>query len=199
LYVNGAGPKGYGLYRCREQEGGKFDVEALKIFGSGGEHGAHGLTLGPDNKIYVINGNFTNVPAGLSPESPHRNYREDLLLPRQWAGSGFAAGRLSPGGYVLRTDADGKTWELLLAGFRNAYDLGFNADGELFTFDSDMEWDWGMPWYRPIRVHHLTSGAEFGWRSGTGKWPEYYPDSLPPVVNVGIGSPTGVIFRTGAN
>src|SRR5206468_38663 len=27
---------------------------------------------------------------------------------------------------------------------------------------------------------------------------EYYPDSLPAVVNVGIGSPTGVRFGTGA-
>ena len=29
----------------------------------------------------------------------------------------------APGGYVLRTDADGKEWELVLGGFRNAYDL----------------------------------------------------------------------------
>ena len=57
----------------------------------------------------------------------------------------------------------------MLGGFRNAYDIAFNPDGELFTFDSDMEWDWGMPWYRPIRINHCTSAAEFGWRSGTGK------------------------------
>src|SRR5205085_8465654 len=67
-----------------------------------------------------------------------------------------------------------------------------------FTFDSDMEWDWGMPWYRPIRVNHCTSAAEFGWRSGTGKWPDYYPDSLGAVVDVGIGSPTGVLSGSGA-
>ena len=34
-------------------------------------------------------------------------------------------------------------------GYRNAYDIAFNADGELFTYDSDMEWDMGTPWYRP--------------------------------------------------
>jgi hypothetical protein len=43
-----------------------------------------------------------------------------------------------------------------------------------------------------------TSGSEFGWRNGTGKWPEYYPDSLPTVVNTGLGSPTGVTFGYGA-
>ena len=42
------------------------------------------------------------------------------------------------------------------------------------------------------------SGGEQGFREGTGKWPEYYPDSLPAVVNIGIGSPTGTIFGTGA-
>src|SRR5207253_10777770 len=92
----------------------------------------------------------------------------------------------------------GKHWELVLAGFRNAYDFAFNGDGELFTFDSDMEWDWGMPWYRPTRVNHCTVGSEHGWRSGTGVWPDYYPDNLPPVVNIGIGSPTGVSNGIGA-
>ena len=200
LYINGNGPNGYGLYRFRDTKNAdKYDdVQFLKRFEGAGEHGPHGIALGPDNKLYIMNGNHTRVPEGLSPQSPHRNYREDLLLPRQWDGNGHAAGILAPGGYVVRTDADGKHWELLLAGFRNAYDHAFNADGELFTFDSDMEWDWGMPWYRPVRVNHCTSAAEFGWRSGTGKWPEYYVDSLGAVVNIGIGSPTGVCNGIGA-
>ena len=37
-----------------------------------------------------------------------------------------------------------------------------------------------------LRSSHVTSGSEFGWRSGTGKWPAYYPDSLP-AVGVGPG------------
>lgn len=199
LYVQGGGPKGFGLYRCKEKADGTFDVETLKIFGAGGEHGAHAITLGPDGKLYVICGNHTNVPDGLSPNSPHKHYAEDHLLPRQPDGNGHATGRMAPGGYILRADPDGKNWEMILAGFRNAYDITFNADGELFTYDSDMEWDWGMPWYRPTRVNHCVSGAEFGWRYGTGKWPAYYPDSLPAVVDIGIGSPTGVCNGQEAN
>ena len=54
----------------------------------------------------------------------------------------------------------------------------------------------GTPWYRPTRVNLAVSGGEYGWRNGTGKWPEYYPDSLGAVVNTGMGSPTGVTFGT---
>jgi putative heme-binding domain-containing protein len=198
LYVTGNGPKGYGLYKCKEGADGTFDVRPLKIFGAGGEHGAHAVALGKDGKIYVINGNHTNVPEGLAPTSALRNWGEDHLLPRQPDGNGHATGRMAPGGYVLRTDPDGNTWEIVLGGFRNAYDFAFNPDGELFTFDSDMEWDWGMPWYRPTRVNHCVSGVDFGWRYGTGKWPDYYPDTLPATVDIGIGSPTGVTNGLGA-
>ncbi len=71
-------------------------------------------------------------------------------------------------------------------------------DGELFAWDADMEYDWGVPWYRPTRVNHATSGAEFGWRYGTGKWPAYQADSLGAAVDIGIGCPTGVSSGSGA-
>ncbi len=203
LYVNCTGPKGHGLYRLVDKnKNDQFEadeVQFLKGFAGEGEHGYHGLALGRDNKIYVINGNHTKVPEGVAPYSPHTHYDEDFLLPRQWDAGGHAVGILAPGGHVLRTDKDGTTWEVVLGGFRNAYDLDFNADGELFTFDSDMEWEWGMPWYKPTRILHSVSAAEFGWRSGSAKWPEYYADSLPATVDIGIGSPTGVKFGTGSN
>jgi len=142
---------------------------------------------------------LSKVPASISADSLHKNYQEDFLLPRQWDPRGHAVGILAPGGYVVRGDSNGKKWQLMLAGFRNAYDFDFNKDGELFTFDSDMEWDWGLPWYRPTRINHCVRGADFGWRSGTAVWPEYYPDSLPATVNIGIGSPTGVKFGTKSN
>jgi putative heme-binding domain-containing protein len=200
LYVNSHGPAGTGLYRLidanRNDQFDTNEVHFLKKFAGEGEHGYHAVVAGPDGMIYVMNGNHTKVPEGISPDSQHRNYQEDHLLPRQWDGNGHAVGILAPGGHVLRTDPDGKKWELLLGGFRNSYDFDFNAAGEMFTFDSDMEWDWGMPWYRPTRITHNVIGGEYGWRSGAGKWPEYYADSLPAAVNIGLGSPTGVKFGT---
>jgi putative heme-binding domain-containing protein len=201
LYVNGAGPDGYHLYRLRDTNGDDLydKVELIRRWKGGpGEHGAHGIVLGKDKKLYVVNGNFVDVPDDILPTSPHRNYRDDLVLPRMEDGNGFGAGRKPPGGYVVRLDPDGENAELFASGQRNTYDIAFNQDGELFGFDSDMEWDWGSPWYRPTRVYHIVSGGDQGFREGSAKWPEYYPDSLPAAVNIGIGSPTGVGFGTGA-
>jgi putative heme-binding domain-containing protein len=201
LYVSGAGPEGLGLYRLRDTDGDdKYDKwEMLKKFdGAAGEHGSHALVLGPDKMIYYINGNFTKVPTDISPNSPHRNYAEDTLLPRGEDGNGFGIGIKPPGGFLLRCDPEGKHWELFAAGMRNTYDFDFNADGEAFGFDSDMEWDWGMPWYRPTRIYHLVSGGDYGFREGTAKYPRYYPDILPPTYDIGVGSPTGVKFGTNA-
>jgi glucose/arabinose dehydrogenase len=195
LYVNGRGPKGVGLYRLSDTNGNdQFEAgeeHLLKNFEGDNEHGYHAVVSGPDKMIYVMNGNHTKVPAGLAPESPYRNYAEDLLLPRQWDANGHAKGVLAPGGYVLKTDPEGKHWDLICGGFRNTYDFDFNTDGELFTFDSDMEWDIGAPWYRPTRINHCVSGGEYGWRSGSGKWPVHYADSLPGNLDIGLSSPTG--------
>lgn len=194
LYLSVNGGPGSGLYRARDGRATK-----LHPLRGGGEHGPHALRLGPEGKsIYVICGNFTDLPEKLDASRVPRNWGEDLPLPRMWDANGFAVGRLAPGGWIARTDPDGKTWDLFSTGYRNPYRMAFNADGELFAYDADMEWDMGTPWYRPTRVVHATSGSEFGWRSGSGKWPPYYVDSLPPVLDIGPGSPVGMTFGYGA-
>jgi len=200
IVVNGNAAQGSGLYKATDTNNDDQldDLKLLKKFEGGGEHGPHAVRLGPDGKLYVVAGNFTKPPAGYDPESPHRNWAEDQLLPRNPDGGGHDPHIMAPGGWVARTDKEGKEWELICAGLRNSYDIDFNNDGELFTYDSDMEWDTGTPWYRPTRVNHIVSGGEYGWRNGTGKWPEYSPDSVGAVVNIGLGSPTGVEFGRGA-
>lgn len=202
LYVvlNGGGAQGSGLYRLRDTDGDdQYDeVKLLRRIHGQGEHGPHGVVLSPDGKsLYVAGGNFTKIPDPESSLVP-RHWDEDLILSRQGDSRGFGVGLRAPGGWVARTDPDGQAWELVCTGFRNQYDIAFNPHGELFTYDADMEWDIGTPWYRPTRVNHVVSGGEFGWRTGTGKWPAYQPDSLPAAVDIGPGSPTGVVFGTGA-
>ncbi|MBI3880407.1 MAG: c-type cytochrome, partial [Verrucomicrobia bacterium] len=66
------------------------------------------------------------------------------------------------------------------------------------TYDADNERDIGAPWYKPTRVLHLVSGGDYGWRHSTATFPEFRPDALPPVVNIGVGSPTEIEFGTRA-
>ena len=200
VMVNGTNKDAQGLYKVTDSDGDdKLDMaEHLRLIDGGGEHGPHAVILAPDGKsLYVCAGNHTN-PTDFSTSRVPRNWGEDQLLPRMWDAGGHAVGKMAPGGWIAKVSPDGKEWELVASGFRNEYDIAFNADGELFTYDADMEWDVGSPWYRPTRVNHVTSGAEFGWRSGTGKWPVWYPDSLGSVVDIGPGSPTGIAFGTGA-
>ncbi|MCA9116526.1 MAG: c-type cytochrome [Planctomycetaceae bacterium] len=201
LYCSVNGGVGSGFYAVEDTDGDdQFDkVTLLKAFQGGGEHGPHSIRLSPDGKsLYVIAGNHTDPPKDFDASRLPSNWSEDLLLPRQWDARGHARGKLAPGGWIAKTDPEGKTWEIVSSGYRNPYDMAFNADGELFAYDADMEWDVGTPWYRPTRVVHATSGSEFGWRSGTGKWPVWTEDSLPPAVNIGPGSPVGVTFGYGA-
>ncbi|MEQ1851874.1 MAG: heme-binding protein, partial [Chthoniobacteraceae bacterium] len=190
-----------GLYRLKDKDGDDhFDSPVLlSECSGGGEHGPHSMQLAPDGSIYFNCGNHTKLPANLATSRAAMNsWDEDHILPRMWDGRGHARGILAPGGYICKTDPEGKKVELFCLGFRNEFDFAFDANGEIFAYDADMEWDIGSPWYRPTRITHCVSGGDSGWRSGSGKWPVYYPDSLPAAVDIGPGSPTGTIFGTGA-
>ena len=89
-----------------------------------------------------------------------------------------------------------KKFRVFSGGNRNAYDYGYNLAGEAFLFDSDMEWDIGLPWYREVRTAHQILNGNYGYKNGSGKYPQYYIDSLPPVRDLGRGSPVGVEFYT---
>jgi glucose/arabinose dehydrogenase len=205
LYAHGAlcvnANNSKALYRLRSTRGDdSFDeVKLLKSTEGGVGHGRNGLALGPDGVIYFVHGNNVRLPADLAPTSPYQNFAEDRLLPCAWDNRLFDSDAKAPCGHVMRTDAEGTRWEIVAGGFRNPYDLAFNRNGELFTFDADMEWDVGAPWYRPNRVQHVIPGGEYGWRRGTSMWPTDWPDSLPPVANIGVASPTGVKFCDSAN
>ena len=184
-----------GLYRVQDTNGDdQFDkITLLKRFEGQGEHGPHNAVLSPDKKsIYVIAGNFTDLPKMDNYRLPD-TWKVDNLLPLVLDPNGFGNDREPPGGWIVKTDSAGTNWELISSGYRNPFDMAFNEDGELFTFDSDMEWDMGLPWYRPIRINHVTSGSDYGYRENNEKWSPAYPDNLPAVINVGQGSPTNVM------
>ncbi|WP_400261535.1 c-type cytochrome [Sphingobacterium sp. SG20118] len=191
--------KGSGLYRLQDtNQDDKLDkITQLLALNGEGEHGPHSVVLGPDSAIYLIAGNHTDLPKMDAYRLPS-NWHHDNLFPHIVDPQGHATDRKEPGGWIAKTDAEGKHWEMISGGYRNPFDITFNDDGEMFTYDSDMEWDFGMPWYRPTRICHVISGGEFGWRTGNGKWDPSYPDNLPGILNIGQGSPTNLLYASKA-
>jgi putative heme-binding domain-containing protein len=190
-----------GLYRISDSNGDDNfdDVSQLMPLVGSGEHGPHAVVAAPDGKsLYFCAGNYTSSPRFTKSRVP-AGWGEDQLQPRLDDPAGQANGVPAPGGWVGKCDLRGNSCELVSVGYRNIYDLAFNSEGELFTSDSDLDVDIGMPWYRPPSVLHVTSGADFGWRGGNGIWPTYYPDTLPPLAALPPGSPTGLASGVGTS
>jgi putative heme-binding domain-containing protein len=177
-----------GLYRLRDSNGDdQFDeVKLLRRTEGRVGHGRNDLALGPDGLIYAIHGDAVKLPGDV----PHLTSPFVEAMPR------------AQHGFVLRTDREGKEWQVVAAGMRNPFGIAFNPDGELFTYDADAEYDMGSSWYRPTRVLHLLPGGDYGWRAVTKTWPPYdpdNPDAPPPALDIGKGSPTAVKFGTGSH
>lgn len=207
LLVVGNGPQGVGLYRVLDTTGDSRGdrVELIaRAWGTIGDHGPHAVFYGPDGYLYWTQGNGTGIFDSYHPLSPLRLYSEGSMNGR-CDPRGHACSWRAPGGTFLRTHlgayaAAGETvalpakveWELFAGGFRNQYDAAFNLLGELFTFDSDMEWDRGLPWFKGVSSVHVLPGGDHGWRSGSMNHPWHYIDILSPMEDLGRGSPTGV-------
>ena len=190
---------GSGVFRLLDTNGDdQFDtIKTIKaLSATGGEHGPHAILPAPDGKhLYVVMGNQTALPEDYTHSRVPEVWAEDQLFPSL---QHFMAGVEAPRGHIAQIDPEGKTWDVMATGFRNQYDAAVNREGELFTYDADMEWDLNTPWYRPTRVNHVIDGADYGWRTGSGKFMDYCTDTFGAAVDIGPGSPTGVSFGYGA-
>jgi putative membrane-bound dehydrogenase-like protein len=171
---------GDGWFSCyRDSEGkGRADKPPDRFIRLAfAEHGGHAMRKGPDGWWYIIGGNDSGIG------------RQHVTLPHSPV-------KEPDVGAILRLTPDCSRCEVIAHGFRNPYDFDFNYLGDLFTYDSDVEREFFLPWYTPTRIFHVGYAAHHGWQL-TGYlrgWsrPDYSPDTVDILWPVGRGSPTGL-------
>lgn len=177
------------LWRLRDAKGTGEDAERQLLhtgygvhIGSGA-HDLHGLTFGPDGKIY-----FSIGDRGLHVESGGKIFD------------------CPDAGAVLRSNVDGSELELFATGLRNPEHLAFDRYGNLFTGDNNSDYGDEVRWL------YVVEGGEYGWRYGyqhlvqKSPWMQERlwaldagttaPYLLPPVGHLGHG-PSGVAYAPG--
>jgi quinoprotein glucose dehydrogenase len=146
-------------------------------------HDLHGLTFGPDGKVY-----FSIGDRGFHVETP-----EGVLSNPD-------------SGAVLRCNRDGSELEVFATGLRNPQELAFNEYGDLFTVDNNS--DSGDR----ARLVHIVEGMQAGWRMSYQYLPDrgpfrrekiWHPQNdeqpayvVPPLVHLSDG-PSGLVAYPG--
>src|SRR5688500_4387637 len=150
----GGPPPPAGVYRMQDTNGDDVaDTFETVTITPGGiqEHGPHAIRRAPDGSYTVISGNHATIADdALDPGSLVLKDKDAQFLP-YLANFGRSIRQAVHSG-VYRWDPAMKKFTVLFGGNRNAYDYGYNLAGEAFLFDSDMEWDINMPWYRDVRT-----------------------------------------------
>ena len=118
-----------GIYRLQDLDGDDKpeDLRLLRSldYQSRYGHGTNQIVLGPDDMLYIVNGNEVAFPDDTDPNSPYRAPADDQLLPDP-----RDAVENVRVGHIVKTDPDGKQWQIIAGGFRNQFDMAFNAEGE---------------------------------------------------------------------
>jgi putative heme-binding domain-containing protein len=181
-----------GIFRMVDANGDDRadSFETLTMAGRMQEHGPHAIRRTAAGSWMVMMGNNETVAdQNLDFSSPVLLNPAGQFLPPLGTGGSRRQGAHSA---LFEWDATQRRFRVFSGGNRNTYDFAYNIAGEAFLFDSDHEPDIGLPWYRQVRTAHQIPNGDYGYRDTTGKYPAYYLDSLPPLREVGRGSPVGV-------
>ena len=167
-----------------------------------GEHGGHAIRKGPDGWWWVIAGNDAGIMSRVKEVVKLGDDIGNDVQSGAYSDGPFLASKPLAGG-LFRISPDLKTIVMAADGFRNPYDFDFNERGDVFTYDSDCERDYFLPWYSGCRVYAVTLGRTHGWRlpgyQRSFRVPDYMPSTGPSLADLGRGSPTGVLVAKAQN
>jgi quinoprotein glucose dehydrogenase len=181
------------LWLLKDTKGaGKADVvkslaEGFGVHVSFIGHDMHGLTIGPDGRLY-----FSLGDRGMNVTTKEG---KNLVYPDT--------------GAVMRCELDGSNLEVFASGLRNPQELAFDQYGNLFTCDNNSDSGDRARWV------YLVEGSDSGWRIGyqygsslsdRGPWNAEkiwhlpHPDQpayvVPPIAHIADG-PSGLCYNPG--
>ncbi len=143
------------------------------------DHGVHGLTVGPDGKLY-----FTVGDSGVTG-----------LQSKDGKGPKFVSNATTiQKGTVWRCDLDGNHVELIAHNFRNNYEACVDSFGEIWLSDNDDDGN------QQTRICFVMPGGNYGYGPrgpGQTHWHEEQPGIVHKAMRTGFGSPTGICFYEG--
>lgn len=172
LVVSHFTPGGSGTISILEDRDGDGVAESRRDIVTGlpsdGQNGNQQPAVGADGRIYFGQGARTNagVPAGGGPADAPEN------------------------GCVLSVRPDGTDLAIVACGLRNAFDLAFTPEGELFATDNGPDASGPAPVTgAPDELNSIVTGEHYGWPSHFGFPPEG-TGSIGPVATFTEGSST---------
>ncbi len=180
------------VWKLRDNDGdGKADHREVFAHGFGmhiayAGHDMHGLTVGPDGRIYWSIGD-----KGVRVKSQEG---DDWYYPNH--------------GAVLRCEPDGSRFEVFAHGLRNVQEIAFDAHGNLFGVDNDADMPGEMERFVYI-VNHMDAGWRANWQyrgsdynpwTAENLWKPYEKDQpaylTPPISNY-MNGPAGFVWNPG--
>jgi putative membrane-bound dehydrogenase-like protein len=181
---------GYKVYVCQspdilvfeDKDGdGHADGPPRKLLsgfrGIDNDHGVHGISIGPDYKLY-----FSVGDQGV-----------DGLVDKK--GKRWTTNHTDcQGGTIWRCDLDGKNLELIAHNFRNEYEPCVDSFGTIFVSDNDDDGN------QQTRICYVMPGGNYGyWPRGPQEshWHEEQPGVVPKILRTYFGSPAGMCVYEG--